>query len=351
MTAFPTTPRWIVLSDEAQALEDIYFFLPAMAALRKEGTRVERFETRRWKFSPKLAQARLTGACLLIARSLGREWIEMLETHREQHGRICYLVDHLYSPELLSSEQGTSTPEAGSESEAAQLQKRLFALADEIVVVSEQLEAALASLHPKVSLLTPPLIGALPDLRHLDSQDWCIGFHGTLAHRDDIVALAPVLRDIQTRHDDTEVELMMGRHLPLALSDIPRLKSMEALGWEAFQDYCSRRRIAIGLAPLMENSDNRATSWLRFLDITRMGGVGIYSRRAPYVDLIEDGVDGLLVGDDPAEWTAALERLLGDRDATRAMAHTAQHKAHEVGDPLRVLDFWRARSTMATYPM
>ena len=110
MTAFPTTPRWIVLSDEAQALEDIYFFLPAMAALRKEGTRVERFETRRWKFSPKLAQARLTGACLLIARSLGREWIEMLETHREQHGRICYLVDHLYSPESLAAEQDTSPP-------------------------------------------------------------------------------------------------------------------------------------------------------------------------------------------------------------------------------------------------
>ncbi|MFP5300644.1 glycosyltransferase [Cobetia sp. SIMBA_158] len=347
MTAFPTTPRWIVLSDEAQALEDIYFFLPAMAALRKEGTRVERFETRRWKFSPKLAQARLTGACLLIARSLGREWIEMLEAHREQHGRICYLVDHLYSPELLPSEQDTSTPEAGSEAEAAQLQQRLFALADEVVVVSEQLEAALASLHPKVSLLTPPLTGMLPDLHHLEQSDWCIGFHGTLAHRVDILTLAPVLRDIQTRHSDSEVELMMGRHLPLALSDIPRLKTMEAVSWEAFQDYCSRRRIAIGLAPLMENSDNRAASWLRFLDITRMGGVGIYSRRAPYVDLIEDGVDGLLVGDDSAEWTAALERLLGDRDATRAMAHNAQHKAHEVGDPLRVLDFWRARSTVA----
>ena len=202
-------------------------------------------------------------------------------------------------------------------------------------------------LHPKVSLLTPPLTGKLPDLHHLEQSDWCIGFHGTLAHREDILTLAPVLRDIQTRHSDSEVELMMGRHLPLALSDIPRLKTMEAVSWEAFQDYCSRRRIAIGLAPLMENSDNRAASWLRFLDITRMGGVGIYSRRAPYVDLIEDGVDGLLVGDDPAEWTAALERLLGDRDATRAMAHNAQHKAHEVGDPLRVLDFWRARSTVA----
>ena len=35
MTAFPTTPRWIVLSDDALALEDIYFFLPAMGALRK----------------------------------------------------------------------------------------------------------------------------------------------------------------------------------------------------------------------------------------------------------------------------------------------------------------------------
>ena len=342
MTAFPTTPRWIVLSDDALALEDIYFFLPAMSALRKEGTRVERFETRRWKFSPRLAQARLGGACLLIARTLGEEWIEMLEAHREQHGRICYLLDH----DLV-----TAQPQEESERQARELQQRLLALADEVVVVSEQLQTALAGLHPKVSLLTPPLTGALPDLRHLDSQDWCIGFHGTLAHRDDIVALAPVLRDIQTRHDDTEVELMMWRHLPLALSDIPRLKSMEALGWEAFQDYCSRRRIAIGLAPLMADSINHDMSWRRFLDITRMGGVGIYSRRAPYHELIEDGVDGLLVGDDPAEWLAALERLLSDRDATRAMAHNAQHKAHEVGDPLRVLDFWRARSTMATYPM
>ena len=343
MTAFPTTPRWIVLSDDALALEDIYFFLPAMTTLRKEGTRVERFETRRWKFSPKMANARLTGACLLIARTLKPEWIEMLEAHREQHGRICYLLDQDFCG-IDSGVDGSTESEARSDRQ--DMQRRLMALADEVVVVSEQLANALAGQHPMISLLTPPMIGTLPNLHHLDADDWCIGFHGTLAHREDIVALASVLRDIQARHEETEIELMMGRHLPLALTEIPRLKTMEALGWEAFQDYCARRRIAIGLAPLMADSANHEMSWLRFLDITRMGGVGIYSRRAPFIDLIEDGVDGLLVGDDPAQWTAALEQLLGDRDATRAMAHNAQHKAHEVGDPLRVLDFWRARSTV-----
>ncbi|WP_158774111.1 glycosyltransferase [Cobetia sp. L2A1] len=342
MTAFPTTSHWIVLSDDALALEDIYFFLPAMTALRKEGTRVERFETRRWKFSPKMANARLAGACLLIARSLKPEWIDMLEAHREQHGRICYLLDQ----DFCGQESREGGVESGASAANSDMQRRLMALADEVVVVSQQLVSALAGQHPMISLLTPPMIGSLPDLHHLEAEDWCVGFHGTLAHREDIVALAPVLRAIQACHEETEIELMMGRHLPLALTEIPRLKTMEALGWEAFQDYCARRRIAIGLAPLMTGSTNHEMSWLRFLDITRMGGVGIYSRRAPFIDLIEDGVDGLLVEDDPAQWIAALERLLGDRDATRAMAHNAQHKAHEVGDPLRVLDFWRARSSV-----
>jgi len=333
--------RWVVLSDGARPTEDIYFLESAAPALKEQGAVIERFETRRYRLSAWLALRRLAGANLLIVRSLGERWVRLLERHRERFGRIVYLIDD----DLGAVRDTPGLPEAYVKrlGGLAERQPALLALADEVVACCDSLVAQLGREHANVSLLTPPMLASSVKLADFTQSDWIIGYHGTRAHRDDIAHLAPALTSVMESHPRVRLEVMMGRHVPDALAGIARLEAPEALPWKAFQQYQATRRIQIGLAPLLETPFNRGKSWIKFLDISAMGGVGIYSRRAPYTEIVEHGVDGLLVGDDPEEWQSALEQLLGDCQAAEAMARRAQHKAGVIGSLHKSVLFWKTR--------
>lgn len=333
--------RWVVLSDGARPTEDIYFLESAAPALRKQGAVIERFETRRYRLPAWLALRRLAGANLLIVRSLGERWVQLIERHRARFGRIVYLIDD----DLGAVKHTPGLPEAYVKrlSGLAERQPTLLALADEVVVCCDSLVAQLKRQHCNVTLLTPPLLASSIELADFTQPDWTIGYHGTRAHREDIAHLAPALTSVMETYSRARLEIMLGRHVPSALAGIARLETPEALPWKAFQQYQATRRIQIGLAPLLETPFNQGKSWIKFLDIAAMGGVGIYSRRAPYDGIVEHGVDGLLVGDDPSEWRAALEQLLADPTATQAMAERALQKARDIGAVEACTNFWRSR--------
>ncbi len=333
--------RWVVLSDGARPTEDIYFLEAAAPALREQGAVIERFETRRYRLPAWLALRRLAGANLLIVRSLGERWVRLIERHRARFGHIVYLIDD----DLGAVRDTQGLPEAYVKrlGGLAERQPALLALANEVVACCDSLVAQLGREHANVSLLTPPMLASFVKLADFTQPDWIIGYHGTRAHRDDIAHLAPALTSVMETHPRVRLEVMMGRHVPDDLGGIARLETPEALPWKAFQQYQATRRIQIGLAPLLETPFNRGKSWIKFLDIAAMGGVGIYSRRAPYTEIVEHGVDGLLVGDDPEEWQSALEQLLADPVATQAMAERALQKARDIGAVEACTDFWRSR--------
>jgi hypothetical protein len=333
--------RWVVLSDGARPTEDIYFLESAAPALRQQGAIVERFDTRRYHLPTRWALRRLVGANLLIVRSLGERWVRLLERHHERIGRIVYLIDDDLG--AVTRTDGLPTAYVARLSGLAMRQPALLALADEVVACCEALVAQLGREHANVSLLTPPMLAPETELADFTQSDWTIGYHGTRAHRDDIAHLAPALTPVMASHPQARLEIMMGRQVPESFCGIARLETPEALPWKAFQQYQATRRIQIGLAPLLETPFNRGKSWIKFLDIAAMGGVGIYSCRAPYDGIVEHGVDGLLVGDDPSEWRAALEQLLADPAATQVMAERALQKARDIGAVEACTNFWRSR--------
>ncbi|MBS4155488.1 glycosyltransferase [Cobetia sp. MC34] len=333
--------RWVVLSDGARPTEDIYFLESAAPALRQQGAIVERFDTRRYHLPTRWALRRLAGANLLIVRSLGERWVRLLEHHRDRFGRIVYLIDDDLG--AVTRTAGLPAAYVARLSGLAMRQPALLALADEVVACCEALVAQLGREHANVSLLTPPMLTPETELADFTQSDWTIGYHGTRAHRDDIAHLAPALTPVMESHPQARLEIMMGRHVPESFCGIARLETPEALPWKVFQQYQATRRIQIGLAPLLETPFNRGKSWIKFFDIAAMGGVGIYSRRAPYDGIVEHGVDGLLVGDGPSEWRAALEQLLADPAATQAMAERALQKARDIGAVEACTNFWSSR--------
>lgn len=321
-------PRWLVLSDGALPTEDIYFLESVAPLLRSQGGDARRLDVRGWRWLlGRGVLARCAGANLLLCRSLPEPVLVWLERSRARFGRIVYVID-----DDLSAAAGDPTLPAAYRARmalAAERQARLLTLADAVVACSDSLAARLGEFHDNVSVMTPPLIAALPERAHFDlgpsgRQPWRIGFHGTRAHLADLAQIAPALSAVQRERDDTELELMLGAHVPDTLAGLPRLCAPAPLPWQRFRAYQSSRRVHIGLAPLLDTAFNRGKSFIKFLDIAAMGGVGVYSRRAPYTEIVAHGVNGLLAADDAEDWHDCVCYLL-DRpaEASRMAAEAA----------------------------
>ena len=336
-----TSRRWVVLSDGARPTEDIYFMRSVAPWLRTQGAQVQRVDTRRWPSA--LCSRWLHGAHVLVCRSLSLPWIAALERRRGQWASLRYLIDDDI-PAAVGNAQLPATYRERMRNIAEHQQPRLLALVDEVVVCSGLLAERFQARHESVSVLTPPLIAPLPPLAHFADSPWCVGCHGTRVHLPDLEQIAPAITAIHEHHADLSFEIMLGRHTPSTLAALPGVATPPPLPWGKFRRYQRKRRIHIGLSPLWPTAFNAGKSFIKLLDIAAMGGVGIYSNRAPYAEIITHGEDGLLAGDSPGEWQACLERLLDDPAETRHMAERAAEKARELGDPQRAQAFWRARS-------
>jgi len=323
--------RWLVLSDGARPTEDIYFLASVAPLLRCEGHDVGRLDVRGWRW--RLARwvlSRQPGAKLVLCRTLPEPVLRWLERERGAFGHIRYVIDD----DLAAAAADASLPAAYRErmAKAAAQQPRLLALADEVVACSEALAARLRKLHGNVRVMTPPLITPLPDLAHFAAgptaaRPWRLGFHGTRAHLADLMQIAPALEALQRERDDTQLELMLGSHAPPELAELPRTHCPAPLPWQKFRVYQACHRVHIGLAPLLDTPFNRGKSFIKFLDIAAMGGVGIYANRAPYTEIVEHGVNGLLAEDNPGDWQSCISWLLEHPEAARGMAEAAAERA------------------------
>ncbi|WP_260578752.1 glycosyltransferase family 1 protein [Vreelandella populi] len=342
--------QWVVLSDGGRPTEDIYFLESAAPVLRQQGATVDRVVASRSLGAAfmhgRSFLRRYQGANLLLCRSLPLGWLRWLERNRNAFGYIAYLIDD----DITAAALDTTLPGAYRKRMAgiASLQPRLLALADEVVTCSDQLASYFTSRHPSVSALTPPLLAPLPGHEHFAAfpstqSPWQIGFHGTRAHLQDLLHIAPALEALQLQRNDTELEIMLGQHIPKRLAALPRVNAPAPLPWQAFQQYQCQHRLHIGLAPLLATPFNRGKSFIKFLDIAAMGGVGIYSNRYPYTEVVRHAENGLLVEDCPSAWRDGLLQLLEDPAATARMAQQAGLDAQRIGDPQNAVLFWQSR--------
>ena len=79
----------------------------------------------------------------------------------------------------------------------------------------------------------------------------------------------------------------------------------------------------IGLAPLVDNPFNLGKSGIKFLQYSCLGIPTIASPLAPYIEVIEDGVNGIFATTED-EWYQALKKLIEDPAARKTMGAVAR---------------------------
>jgi len=146
-----------------------------------------------------------------------------------------------------------------------------------------------------------------------------IAYLGTASHHQELAWLVELFHQLQRRRNDCLLELVVDRRWRRAFAGIPRLRMLYPMDWQTFGLDTGNRQIDLLLVPLLPGSFNAGRSPVKVFDARRLGAAGLYSKRHPYLGCVRNGVDGLLLGDDPQEWLQAVDFLLDDTSAREAL--------------------------------
>jgi hypothetical protein len=293
--ARPAAQRCVVLEEGASSPSGDYLLMPWLARL---GLPIVRADVRQ---APPGSDLR-RGDLVVLARYVPAAWRRPLRKRRPELAGLVYFMDD----DLLDAAAHTrlAAPYAKKLATLAASQRRwLEATADAFWVSTPALAQKYASLRPTVIPLAPPpaLLAPQAAVR--------IVYHGTASHAAEIGWLRGVIEGVQAQCVHTHFTLFGDHGVNRLYRDLPRVAILHPMRWENYLAFTAAQPADIGLAPLLPDAFNAGRGAVKFFDYARMGAVGLYTDVEPYRGFIRNGVDGLLLPNEPERWTDAIVSL------------------------------------------
>jgi glycosyltransferase involved in cell wall biosynthesis len=98
----------------------------------------------------------------------------------------------------------------------------------------------------------------------------------------------------------------------------------------------------VGLAPLLDTESNRCKTDVKYREYAACGIAGIYSDVLPYQQSVTDGVTGIIVSNNTADWIQALSTLLENPATMLQLGQNAEIDARERYSVGKVAGIWAA---------
>ena len=160
-----------------------------------------------------------------------------------------------------------------------------------------------------------------------------IGYMG-FDHAHDFQLALPALVRVLDDHADVRFELF---------GSIPRPPELERFGdrvttlppvpdYQQFMATFASLGWAIGICPLADTPFNEVKANTKWVEYTSVGAAVVATKGAVYDDCCADGC-GLLVENDEAAWTAALQSVVRSPQKPQALVHAAQQRLEERYSP------------------
>lgn len=211
---------------------------------------------------------------------------------------------------------------------------------DRLLITSPGLAARYAS--AKTEFISPPYVRLPAGLDHLIAPETIhLTYQGTESHHEDIEFLFPVLCRILARHDNVSCSLFGRRAQSASIKNHPRVKILKPMSWSDYGAFTAANPVHIALVPMLDTPFNRGKSILKVLDVASLGAAGLFSDVMPFNGVVRDGVDGLLVANDPAQWENAIDALLDTPGRIAVLAEAGQVRAHTLGAIEIASTVWR----------
>lgn len=163
-----------------------------------------------------------------------------------------------------------------------------------------------------------------------------VGWIGGRAHYQDLMMVAPALKELLSIHDDLTLCLINSGLKPSCEAlrvDYP-FEGMTNVHYadrgvaiNRYAKFMASFGFDIGIAPLVDCNFNRSKSNLRFLEYGALSVPCVASDISHFSESIKNGVDGFLVKDnDLQEWVTRLGLLVRDRSLREQVGRAAYKK-------------------------
>jgi glycosyltransferase involved in cell wall biosynthesis len=260
------------------------------------------------------------GALVVFVRYVERAWMARVEAALPRLAGVAYFMDD----DLLDAAALRGLPPRY----AWKILRLALARRNWLRRVGARLWVSTAYLADKYRTWAPVVIAPRPDAALLArSSPVRVFYHGTASHGAEIRWLVPVVREVLGRAPESSFEIFGDVSVNRLYRGLPRVSVLHPMSWTNYLAYTSSAPLDIGLAPLLPGRFNAARVHTKFFDFVRCGAAGIYSDVEPYASFVRDGVDGMLVPNEPGAWREAILRLIADGDFRARMTAAARERA------------------------
>ncbi|WFP51675.1 glycosyltransferase [Methylomonas sp. EFPC3] len=149
---------------------------------------------------------------------------------------------------------------------------------------------------------------------------------GTPTHQEDWSIIEEPVFDILKAYKD-RVNVIFFGDAPKAFRNHPSVSSIDFKpNYKDYASYLKSLDIHIALVPLKDTKFNQCKSNIKWLEYSAAGIPGIYSDITPYRSCIDNGLNGILVNNNPKSWFLAIESVLLDKIKTTSIIKHAQEE-------------------------
>ncbi|MDX2019508.1 MAG: glycosyltransferase [Deltaproteobacteria bacterium] len=209
-----------------------------------------------------------------------------------------------------------------SDPQQRELLRTTAAACDAVQFSSHQLASRYGRLAQRLAVFPNQMPEGLPPPAPRFSQNFVVGWGGSVGHQADVAAVVPELCAWMRAHDDVRFAVMADEVMRPLFAAFPQ----DRLRWEppgTMQDYRAFiSTLDVGIAPLQDTGFNRCRSDVKLLEYAAAGAVPVVQRLAPYEATLIEGLTGFGFNTGE-ELVAALESLHADPSLRSAVASTA----------------------------
>ncbi|WP_153303832.1 glycosyltransferase family 1 protein [Thermosulfurimonas dismutans] len=212
----------------------------------------------------------------------------------------------------------------------------------EVWVCNEHLARKYRDLHPRVVLPYPLEIGPL-GVNFNPDGNILVFYHSTYSYRKEFEWLAEVVRKVTEKKTNILFEIIANKCTVSFFKNLKNVILFKPMSWRTYLRFSIMRYRHIGLAPMFDTPFNRGRSYTKFFDITRAGGVGIYSAESIYAEMISSAGAGMVLPMEVKDWVEVIIELARNKkkrqeiyqNALRLIEHLKQ-KSEQIWTSLEI---------------
>jgi hypothetical protein len=268
-----------------------------------------------WDLLADSSAPNLEDAYVIIVRYLDRAALQAIRTARPRLAGVAWLLDD----DLAAASSELRLPLRYRYRMARfwlSFSRAIQDIASEIWLASDVLVERFASSEDSVSCFRIDPVadyGPAPvHMPHKPGEPVTVFYHGEITHRGECLWLKPILEDVQRRTQRARIEIIGHPDIGAAMHDVPRCSVIPPMPWQKYRAHIDGTRGDIGLAPLLPSRFNGARSFVKYLEIVRHGGVGLFAHTRVYRDVVVDAVNGRLLAMDRQLWAETILDLVED---------------------------------------